>query len=315
MENQGVAAGTCGIVTAVLVVVYLFLSISSLEPTVYGIDFSRITYQLGETKKGGRHWLGIGHSFIEFPAVVRRIEFQNQGSEFKKGDTLRSRTFDGLEVKLELSLQYRFDEQNVQEVYKKFGLRYEEVYVQMVIETITRAATNFSSTQFFSERGNIGSYFEKELADTFRNEALAEVSTVRLLEVELPTPFQDAIQATEVARQDVVKADQERATREVEGQTLVAKAEQEQKAIRIRGQTDARTTELQNQANVEQFNVTQRAQADSYTGVFNKLGATDADKEENLLEYLRMRAMRDHNPANSIINMAGSKAPAPGQEL
>jgi len=57
-----------------------------------------------EVKYSGIHFLGIGHSFIKFPKNVQMVDFSKD--RYADRPPLKSRTFDGLEVILEISFQF-----------------------------------------------------------------------------------------------------------------------------------------------------------------------------------------------------------------
>lgn len=53
-----------------VVIILIACSIHTLEPLEFGIEMNKNTKTLLEDKvrQGGRHWLGLGHTFIRFPA-------------------------------------------------------------------------------------------------------------------------------------------------------------------------------------------------------------------------------------------------------
>lgn len=299
-ENQGLIV--CGVVT-VLAIVYVYFSWDILEPTDYGIDFSAISYTIGTMPfAAGRFWLGFGHSFIRFPARAQTIEFTETTGPFKRGEPLRSRTSDGLEVLLEISLQYQFQQNNILEAYGKFGEAYEPVYVRYVTDTVTKAATFYNASTFFSRRGDVAEGFRVAIESMFQDNAYTNALNFQLRKVVLPTAFEQAIQFTEVQRQDIRTAEAEELTQRVAGETLVRQAEQEAQSIVLRAEADAQTILLNNEAYVEQFNLTQSLQAQGFKTIYESLGSS----EDQLLEYMRMRALRDHPASNSIISIQRS---------
>merc|ERR1740121_451203 len=165
--------------------------------------------------------------------------------------------------------------------------------------TVTRVATELNATTFFSSRDVVADKLKLAMETTFRDQALCTALNFQLNGVSLPAPFESEIANTEVQKQDIRTAEAERFAKEVQGETQVKQAEQQYEAIILAAQASAETVRLNNDAYVEQFNITQRLQAEGFVAIYENLGSS----EEQLLEYMRMRALRDHPAWNSIISI------------
>lgn len=299
----------CGIISgvvALLLGIYIWGSFATLEQTEMGIDFNAITYKTGDVYFNGRQFIGFGHYFIKFPTNLQTIEFSadKSGSDKRgKGDALRSRTLDGLEVLLEVSFQYRLEPgangDQIKAVFAKFGEDYESVYVPLAVDTITRKATDYNANTFFSDRTLVGEGIEQEIMKVFKEQALCSIEFFQLRSVSLPRDFEVAIQTTEVKKQDIKTAEAERGNRKIAGQTMVKQAEQESQAILYRADAAATTIQLNVDAYVEQFNISQGLQATAFAELYKTLGSDEA----RLLEYMDVRALRDHPSAGSVISL------------
>ena len=61
-----------------LLVVFLLVSMDSLEPLEYGITYSKFSKQIGtEVYDSGRYIIGPFQGFIVYPANIITIEFSN----------------------------------------------------------------------------------------------------------------------------------------------------------------------------------------------------------------------------------------------
>lgn len=273
-------------------------SFSSLEFTDLGLNHSWITNTVED--KGytaGLYFLGFGHNFIRYPSTVQTIQFSNEGSS--AGPPLRSRTSDGLEVALEVSFQYQINASSVYQLYEKFGTDYEPIYVNMAMDYLTRMATAYNATAFFSDRQTIGLDMEEELKSHFGDEAFCQVPFFQLRSVSLPDAFDQAIQETEVKKQDIQTATAELSNQEVQMQTKVLQAQQQAKAIALEANATAQSILLNMDAFVQQFNLAQSLQASSLKPIYEKLGKN----ETLLMEYMRARALRDHPAHLSVVSM------------
>jgi len=276
----------------------LGLSFSSLEYTEVGLNLSHITNNVSpQGYTAGLYCLGPGNSFIKFPGTVQTIQFSlDQGSA---GPPMRSRTSDGLEVQLEVSFQYQLNFSTVYDLYRKFGTQYKPVFVNMATDIITAKATAYNATAFFMDRPAISLAMEDELKEAFETEAFSSVPFFQLRSVSLPSEFEQAIQDTEVKVQDIQTANAEFQTRGVEMDTKILQAQQTAAQLNINADATSQQTILDAQAYVGQFGLSQSLQADSFKPLFEKLGGN----ESLLLEYMRMRALREHPDHLSIVRV------------
>lgn len=291
----------CAFCTAVGVIasaIMLIMSFSSLDPTQLGLNYSFFSASVED--KGymnGRYMLGPGHSFIKFPGTVQTIQFSDESDSI--GPALSSRTSDGLEVTLEVSFQYQLNVTSCYDVYEKFGTDYASVYTSMSMDIITSVATQFNATAFFNDRTTIGLAMEDELKSVFGKQAYSSIAYFQLRKVTLPKDFEDSIQDTEVKRQDIATASAEMLNQEVVMQTAVKVAEQSAIGIGIDANATALATLAYVDAYVKQFNMTQTLQAVSFVKTLTELGGD----ESKFLEYMRMRAVRDHPAPLSVVSI------------
>lgn len=98
----GKLIGTAFTFLFVLVVVFLSASLDTLEYNQVGLNYSGIFKSVeNATYESGISYIGIGHSFIEYPITVQHIEF----SKSRSADLplINCRTSDGLSLSLEIS--------------------------------------------------------------------------------------------------------------------------------------------------------------------------------------------------------------------
>jgi len=292
-----ISCGFCSIFLAVIVAT----SFASLEATELGLNYSWIGSSVDDKAlTSGLYFLGPGHSFLKFPSTVQTIQFSLDHDSV--GPPLRSRTSDGLEVSLEISFQYQLNVTTLRKLYDKFGADFEPIYVNMAMDMLTAMATGYNATAFFSDRQNIALDMEEELKKKFASDAFSDVAFFQLRSVSLPADFEEAIQQTEVKKQDIQTATAEKGNQEVQMQTKVLQAQQQAQAIALQANASAQTIILQAEAYVQQFQLSQELQAESFKPLLDKLGGN----ESLLLEYMRTRAMRDHPDQLSVVGIANA---------
>lgn len=286
---------------AAVVVVLAVCSFSSLEYTELGLNYSMLTSTVEDRGyASGLYLLGPGHYFLKFPSTVQTIQFSHEPDSV--GPPLRSRTNDGLEVALESSLQYQLNASALTALYRKYGMAYESIFVNIAMDLITQVATKYAATDFFSNRTTISLGMETTLKDTFESQAFANVPFFQLRSVSLPPEFEQAIQQTEVKKQDIQTAQAEKDNMQVQMETKVLQAQQQAMAIALAANATAQSTMLNMEAYVKQFGLAQRLQAQSFAPIHDKLKKNDT----LLMDYMRARAMRDHPDHNSVVSISST---------
>lgn len=289
------------VAVAVICLITLFLmSFDSLEYQEIGLNYSWISETVEQKPyTSGRYYLGIGNHFIKFPRMVTSLFFIDDLGEGKNGPALQSRTKDGLNVRLEVSFQYRLKFDKVYDLFTILGRSYEQTFVRMAIEQLTTAATQHNAHFFFTNRTSIGQEMHNMLDRHFQSHGFAEVPFFQLRTVHLPTEFEDAIRETQVKQQDIQIAALEQKTKKVTFQTKVLQAEQEVKVLKNQADAEASAIMAENEAYCKQYKVTQNLQSSA----LKKLVKVSGWDSKQLLEYLRIRAVRDHPSDKTMIKL------------
>eukprot|EP00435_Cladocopium_sp_Y103_P028290 s1561_g7.t1 len=175
------------VVAAISLAVLFFFSFDTLEYQEYGLNFSRIS------------------------ETVNSVLFSDEDAGAKQGPALQSRTRDGLNVRLEVSFQYRLKFEKVYDLYSTLGKDYEPTFLRMAIEQLATAATDHSAHFFFTNRTAISAVMHQRLNDHFQERAFSEVPFFQLRTVHLPHDFEEAIRET----QDIQIATLEQKTKTV----------------------------------------------------------------------------------------------------
>lgn len=302
------AGGVClGSVFVVCLCAALF-GVANVEMTEYALNYSLLTRRVENKTYGpGRYFIGPFNYFVRFPSTVTTIAFADSAMQLdlapgERGERqLRSRTKDGLDVHIELSFQYQLMRDGLFELYTLFGgwPDYHNVFVRLAIDRLTESATLFSSPQFFTERTAIGHQMEKQLLEDFTAKLFSTVFSFQLRTVDLPKLFEDAIQETEVKKQDVRVAEAEQNSTRVSLQTQLMQAQRRTKVKANKASGFAQSVMLENKADIQQFTATQEKAADSYAAVMGQLDSNQQD----LLDYMKVRALRDHPSEKSLIGL------------
>eukprot|EP00928_Gymnodinium_smaydae_P074410 TRINITY_DN57464_c0_g1_i1.p1 TRINITY_DN57464_c0_g1~~TRINITY_DN57464_c0_g1_i1.p1 ORF type:complete len:350 (+),score=73.23 TRINITY_DN57464_c0_g1_i1:126-1175(+) len=296
-------------VPACLVVIAAIAGFGSVEITEYGLHENLLSRRVDSSPyASGRYWIGPWSRFIRFPAVVKTIQFSDSKmmgdlALDEVGDPmLRSRTRDGLDVKIELSFQYQLEAQSVYKLYTTLGPgpEFHRTYVRLAIDRLTEIATEYTANEFFTDRTRIGKSMEQRLQEDFRRHLYASIFSFQLRSVGLPDDFEKSIQLTEVKKQDVHVAEAEQRSTRVALETQLLQAERRVQVRQNKADGYARSVMLANAADIQQFKVTQEKAADSYSGVLKALDSNEAE----LLAYVQARVLRDHSGDKTTVGLS-----------
>lgn len=296
-------------IAGVSVAVFFLAGLGSIEVTEYGLCSSRITRKVSTSPYlSGRYWIGPLSHFIRFPAVVKTIQFSDASTqsdlsvEEQGNPMLNSRTHDGLDVSVELSFQYKLKQESIYDLYTTMGdnLDFHETFTRIAIDRLTEVATRYTANEFFVKRTEIGKNMETVLREVFEKRLFATIFSFQLRSVLLPTDFEEAIQRTEVKKQDVHKAEAERNSTRVSMETELLQATRRTQVKSNSADAYAQSVILANSADISQFNKTQEFAAESYKGVLEALDT----KESDLLQYIQSRVLRDHPSAKTTVALS-----------
>ena len=229
-------------------------SFGVLDPTQFALDYDTVNFQIadGVLYTGGRHFIGLGHQFIIFPNTLQTVRMgavsagEGSDGETVKTSSLMARTEDGLQVTLDISFQYRLtaDLEQIIKLYSDFQDNYRPAYVRIARNVLRDVASEFQAFQYFYNRTVVGAKMREVLNQALANHS-AIVQAFQLLNVELPTRFSSAIEATEVARQAIENARYQQDVARTEANTRVEEAKRQALIIALEANATAQSTTLQ----------------------------------------------------------------------
>lgn len=288
-------------VAALVGVIIFFCCFDTLEYQELGLNFSWISQTVEDRAyTSGRYYLGLGNHFIKYPRMVTSVSFIDDANDANyRGPALQSRTLDGLNVRLEVSFQYRINALNLYDLFQTLGTDYEKTFVRMAIEQLTTSATKYNASFFFTNRTQISEEMKETLSDHFGVHGFAEIPMFQLRSYHLPQEFEDAISETLSAQQNIITTQQLQRSKTVQFNTRVMQAEKQLEQRRAQAAGEAAAIEKQNEAFNTQFNTTQLLLVDALEGIIRTTSWTSAQ----LLEYLRLKAVRNHPAEKTTIRI------------
>ncbi|RMG41392.1 MAG: hypothetical protein D6732_02500 [Methanobacteriota archaeon] len=242
----------------------------------------------------GRHYIGLFHTFIYFPAIQITIEFKN--SEDSTATEITGRTKDGLALALEISFQYQLLPDKVYELYLNFAELYEATFIRIAREEIRDVSSKYTAIEFFNNRTGIGFDMEETLRKALLD-VFTDVPGFQLRNVDLPDSFEDAIERSEVARQEIEIARLEQQAALVRAQTAILEAQAQANITLIEANASAQAFIIQMEAQAKALNITLTAQSEAYYALAQALNLTSTE----LLSFLWIQALLEIGSFGNLI--------------
>lgn len=299
--SEGVMQTLCATICALILVtgiVLLILGFSSLEATEFGLDYSWLSKTISPMiYSNGLYFIGIGHSFIKFPRNVQTIEFSKERNSNRPA--IESRTSDGLEVTLEISFQYLLQSENLFKLYNKYGDTFKQVIQNVAIDILTQEATYYTAYNFFMDRGKIKDDFQNSLDKELNRTCYSNVKYLQLRSVDLPNLFEQAIQLSEVQKQDIMRATAELNKMKIEVDTLKKSAFIQKNVTINYAEGEAESLLKQTAANVESLAKVQQSQTEAYSKLKQTLAFSNAD----LLNFIKTKLVTSYQGKDLALNI------------
>jgi len=231
--------------------------------------------------------------------VVQMITFEDDIGRKNRGPSLQSRTNDGLNVGLEVSIQYKLNQASLFDMYNHLGVEYEKYFVRTAIDRLTESATNYSAHFFFSNRTRLAGDLQSALMGHFETLGYADIIILQLNSVRLPREFENAITASQVAQRDINISLTQREANLVNFETAILRAEKQVEVVNNRAAAEAQSIEATNEGYCKQYNVTQDLQSTALAALMTSAGWTPTQ----LLEYLKIRTVRERPSQRTTVQM------------
>ena len=275
------------------------MSIQSIGLNEYGLFYSFYSKTVSQTPSLSGYYLVLpGNSFIVFPRSVQTIEFSFD-TEADRG-FIESRTSDGLEVLLEISFQYQLIPEHLYDLYMKYELHYKKTLLTLAVDSLTDMATKYTAYDFFMNRGGIGNEMEQALNEVLRRQVYCAVVFFQLRDVDLPDAFEDAIQLTEVKKQEIHKAEARTKKTKVQIQTDLITAELQVQTIRSKAEAEGQALLAATEAKLQGYIATESQHVSGLKALAARLELTSAE----LLQLMQSKALEGHQADKLVLALA-----------
>ena len=151
-SSQAICCTVTSICGLLVLLIFLLISIGTVEPIEYGIVYNAITKKVDTEKvyPGGWYFIGPFNSFITFPATLVNMDF----TEFPDAQSkpLVVKDNDGQEIRLSFSIQYKLQQDNVGKLYSEFQKGYETTFISYIDSVVRKIVGDFGNEDFWKKR-------------------------------------------------------------------------------------------------------------------------------------------------------------------
>lgn len=290
---------SCCCFITILSVILFAVSFDTLAPDEMGILYNNIYKTIDESKvyTEGRHFLGLGNSYIKYPRSVILIDF-------KSGKSLNIFTREGQGMTVDVSVLYRRDPSRLLEVYKNFteNLDFHHKFLVGIAEATIKGVTpTYTAMQFFKERKAISSTIKSKLGAIFSAYG-AELHSVQLRKVVIPTVFEDVVTSKTVAAQQEILEGFTRNVTLTKASTEIIKALAQADIKLIQANAAATAKLIKVKAEADGFLEVQTSAASAYDAI----AAEFTLLPEDMSYFAWSKSFQNKNSGNLMIGLDGS---------
>ncbi|CAE8642777.1 unnamed protein product, partial [Polarella glacialis] len=150
----------------------------------------------------GRYTIGFYKEFIVFPTTLNTILFSDERPEagVQQLSVLRSRDRDGKQIRLDISVQYRLNPDQVGQIYREYTVLYEDIYISELRGALQKATNNFAIAEAWESYAEVQKMLKKACTDVLLPRH-AECWGLQLWGVRLEDRYEQALIRTQIRKQ------------------------------------------------------------------------------------------------------------------
>lgn len=164
------------------------VSFATLTPLEAGIKYNNNLVVIDETKlyNNGRHFIGLGLSFIKFPLTMQTITWSDKNA-------LTAWSKEGQLITLDCAALYRLQQDGIINLFKRYG---DDEWIlrlrQIAVRILKRVTIQYTAVDFFENRRKIEDHMRADLRARFQEEWVRlEIFSLRSIDV--PDEFERKI--------------------------------------------------------------------------------------------------------------------------
>ena len=238
MANSKMLCGIgCGICILLTVLIMVLVSIGTVEPIEYGIEYNSFTKKTKEDTvyPGGWYMIGPISSFITFPATLVNYDWSDyDGSKSPPLDNCKDSG--GQIITLSFSIQYKLTEENIGKLYSKYQTDYERTFNQWAASAVKETVGKFGTTDFWTNRAASAEKMRENIDLKFKNENnLVSCVNFQILNVKMQSKREQSLIENQVEKQKVKTSEKERQATAIRSTISVISSQAAKNITQIQG--------------------------------------------------------------------------------
>ncbi len=258
--SQGRNARSGALLAVVGLVIGLLFGIISqgiliIEPTQVGVIVNTLSGQFEAPRRAGTSVvIPVVQIYYIYP--INQQQYTMSGSEtegaLRGNDAVQSRTVDGQEVALDITVLYNVNPDKVNELHQRWQTGYQENFVRPTVRGLIRdVVSGYRAEDIYGEkRTDMENEMQTRIGERFEAEGL-HLTDLLVRDITFSDLFRQAIEQKQIADQEAQQAQLRVVQRENEANQLRAQADGERDAAIARAEGDAQSIVLRAQAEAE----------------------------------------------------------------
>jgi len=258
-------------VSALVIIVIIVIALFMLKPFTIvnsgevGIKVTTGKFESKPLEPGLHFYIPIFEKIIPVNVRVRMITYSNENKRdisdgnsryeggLKRNPAIRVMDSRGLDVDIDLAVQYHLRAEAAPETIATWGTAWEDKIINTKVREIVRDVIGrYAAENLPQKREEIAKEIQQQLIDRVKSlkGKPVVVDAVNLRNISLPQKIKAKIEELQAEKQNVMIAEQqkERAKREAERKAEIAKGEAQKKRIEAQGHADKIRIEADSQA-------------------------------------------------------------------
>lgn len=253
--------------------VFTCMSMERIGAGEVGVIYSLRGGVKDEVLQQGMHFINPFYKVNRYPISQQQLVLSNNPSDYNQkehADWSVDAPADGGMVKINLTVNYHFNQDKVVSLYERFrgidgDILVENMVQNSIIAYIKEVTPQFSVMDIYSvKRAEVSNRITEYLNEKLESEYGITVTNALIIDVQLDEGLTQKVKAKEQAKQDAEKAELDKAT-------ALAQAETE----KVKAQTNADITRINAEAEAEAY----RIKSEAITDNLLKKWELDARKE------------------------------------
>ena len=145
-------------------------------------------------------------------------------------------TKDLQDVSMRFAINYRLNPENVVELYKKVGANYAEIILNPAVQEALKNATSaYTAEELVTRRSEVSKQIIEDLNAKVEKYGIV-ISELNIINLNFSEAYNNAIEAKQIAEQEVKKAQQELEKTKVEAEKKITEAKAEAESLKLQKQ-------------------------------------------------------------------------------